>query len=318
MSSSSHTTLKIIDSHTGGEPTRLITSGVPALFGSMVERRQQVATHHDWIRTSTLLEPRGFEAMVGAILTETDNPDCVAGVIFFNNAGYLNMCIHATIGIAVTLKHMGRISEGSHKIDTPAGVVTVHLHEDESVSVENVPSYRYKSGVEVQTVNHGTVKGDISWGGNWFFLIEGYGPEVKFINKEALCHFTIDVMNSLESSGIKGSDGGRVDHIEVFGAPDNDEADSKNFVMCSGGEYDRSPCGTGTSAKLAALYDKGTLKPGQLWRQASILNTVFTGSVEPTGDGNKVIPTVSGKAWVNGETTVIINPKDPFKFGIQQ
>ena len=311
------TFLKIIDSHTGGEPTRVIVEGCPDLGkGTLAEKRDILAQQHDWIRTSTVLEPRGFEAMVGAVLTEPHEPDCVAGVIFYNNAGYLNMCIHGTIGLAVTLKHMGIISTGSHRIDTPVGVVTAHLHDDGSVSVENVPSFRYRKDVTVDILGYGTITGDIAWGGNWFFLIDEQGPEVRESNISALSDFTIAVMEALEADGIKGEDGTMVDHIEVFGPPTNDQSDSRNFVMCPGGEYDRSPCGTGTSAKLASLYDAGKLAPTDTWRQAGILNTILTGTAIPTGTANQVIPTVTGKAWVNGETKVIFDPSDPFANGI--
>lgn len=309
--------LQIVDSHTGGEPTRVIIEGCPDLGQkNLAEKRDLIAKNHDWIRTSTVLEPRGFEAMVGAILTEPYQPNCVAGVIFYNNAGYLNMCIHGTIGLAVTLKHMGIISNGSHRIDTPVGVVTAHLHDDGSVSVENVPSYLYKKNVTLDIPHYGTITGNISWGGNWFFLIDEQGPEVIQSNIPELSAFSIAVMDALEAQGIKGDDGTPVDHIEVFGPPTDDQSDGKNFVMCPGGEYDRSPCGTGTSAKLACLYHSGKLAEGEIWRQSSILNTIFTGSVKPTGNGNQIIPTVTGSAWVNGETKVIIDPTDPFAHGI--
>jgi len=315
--SKSTTFLKIIDSHTGGEPTRVIVDGCPDLgSGTLAEKRDILAQQHDWIRTSTVLEPRGFEAMVGAILTEPYEPDCVAGVIFYNNASYLNMCIHGTIGLAVTLKHMGIITTGSHRIDTPVGVVTAHLHDDGSVSVENVPSYRYRKDVEVDVPSYGTITGDIAWGGNWFFLINEQGPEVIESNISELSDFTIAVMDALKTQSITGDDGTPVDHIETFGPAANDQSDSRNFVMCPGGEYDRSPCGTGTSAKLSCLYDAGKLPEGETWRQSSILNTIFTGTVKATGNGNQVIPTVTGNAWVNGETKVIIDPSDPFGHGV--
>ncbi len=311
------TFLKIIDSHTGGEPTRVIVKGCPDLgIGTSAQKIQTLRENYDWIRTATLLEPRGFEAMVGAILTEPHSEDCVAGVIFFNNSGYLNMCIHGTIGLAATLKHMGVINSGSHKIDTPVGIVTIHLNDDDSISVDNVASYRYKSEISVEVPNYGTITGDIAWGGNWFFLIDNQGPKVIPENIAALTDFTQAVMAALLEQGITGEDGGEIDHIEVFGPAADDHSDSRNFVMCPGGEFDRSPCGTGTSAKLASLYDSGKLAAGDTWRQSSIINTIFTGEVTPTGEANQVIPTVTGSAWINGETTVIINPDDPFAFGI--
>jgi 4-hydroxyproline epimerase len=256
--------------------------------------------------------------MVGAILTEPHAPGCTAGVIFFNNAGYLGMCIHGTIGLTVTLQHMGLITPGSHRIDTPVGVVTTHLHEDGSVSVDNVPSYRYQKDVRINVQKYGNVTGDIAWGGNWFFLISAQEntPVVNRFNISALTEFTTSVMKALAENGITGDDGMPVDHIEVFGEPTDALSDSRNFVLCPGGEYDRSPCGTGTAAKLACLHADGKLTPGKTWRQASILNTIFTGSVLPIADSNKIIPTIKGSAWVNGETTLIINSKDPFATGI--
>lgn len=308
--------IKIVDSHTGGEPTRVVVDGCPDLgLGTLFERRDQLENQHDWLRRSCLLEPRGFEAMVGAVLVEPDAEGCVAGVIFFNNTGYLNMCIHGTIGLAMTLQHLGVIDGGQHRIDTPVGVVTVEMNADGSVSVDNVPSYCAQQDVEVDVPGYGRIVGDIAWGGNWFFLIDGHGPEVNFKNVEALSAFTIAVSKALEAQGIRGDDGGIVDHVEVFGPPLDSDSDSRNFVMCPGGEYDRSPCGTGTSAKLACLYAKGVLAEGQLWRQSSILNTIFTGSVKPLADG-KVIPTVTGRAWINGETTLIVQQDDPFAHGI--
>ncbi len=308
--------IKIVDSHTGGEPTRVIVEGCPDLgSGALSERRDRLANQHDWVRTSCLLEPRGFEAMVGAVLVDPHAEDCVAGVIFFNNAGYLNMCIHGTIGLAMTLRHLGVIESGCHRIDTPVGVVTVEMNADGSVSVANVPSYLSQKDLKIDVPGYGAITGDVAWGGNWFFLIDGQGPEISFKNVDALSAFTIAVSEALENQGVRGDDGGIVDHVELFGPPLDDESDSRNFVMCPGGEYDRSPCGTGTSAKLACLYEKGILSEGELWRQSSILNTIFTGSVKPLADG-KVIPTVTGRAWVNGETTLIIKKDDPFAHGI--
>lgn len=310
--------VKLIDSHTGGEPTRVVVSGCPDLgVGPLSDRRALLREKHDWLRTACLLEPRGFEAMVGAVLVEPHAKDCVAGVIFFNNVGYLNMCIHGTIGLAKTLQYMGVIGDaGCYRIDTPVGVVSVEMNEDGSVSVENVPSYRAQAGLKVVVPGYGEVVGDLAWGGNWFYLIEGYGPEVVYDHIDELTAFTKKVMEALEDQGFRGMDGGKIDHIEVFGRPSDENSDSRSFVLCPGGEYDRSPCGTGTSAKLACLYDKGVLAEGTIWRQSSILNTTFTGSVKAMGEGNKVVPTITGRAWVNGETILIIDPSDPFCYGI--
>ena len=309
--------IQIIDSHTEGEPTRVVISGGPDLgSGTMAEKSKRLREQHDWLRSAVCNEPRGHDAMVGALICEPSEPDCVCGVIFFNNLSTLNMCIHGTIGLAVTLAHLGKIGVGAHRIDTPVGVVVATLHPDGSVAVANVPSYRKQAGVPVEIPGHGTIHGDIAWGGNWFFLIENQGPEVKFSNLETLLDFTCLVRQELEKQGITGDDGMEIDHIEVFGPPsDPASADSRNFVLCPGNAYDRSPCGTGTSAKLACLHAAGKLKPGEIWRQASILDTVFEGQVEVLANGD-MIPTVTGRAWVNGESTYHFHSADPFRFGI--
>jgi 4-hydroxyproline epimerase len=254
--------------------------------------------------------------MVGALLVEPHAPDCCCGVIFFNNLSTLNMCIHGTIGLAATLAHLGRIGPGAHRIDTPVGVVVAELAADGSVTVANVPSYRHAAGVEVEVPGWGKVRGDIAWGGNWFFLIDRQGPEVAFREIDALTAFTVAVRGALEAAGITGANGMEIDHIEVFGPPaDPAAADSRNFVLCPGKAYDRSPCGTGTSAKLACLHADGKLAPGKTWRQAGILDTVFEGRVTELPDG-KVTPRVTGRAWVNGEAVYLIDPTDPFRHGI--
>ena len=307
----------VIDSHTEGEPTRVVVSGGPDLGGGpLAERAQRLQRDHDWLRSAVCNEPRGHAAMVGALLCEPYQADCLCGVIFFNNLSTLNMCIHGTIGLTVTLAHMGKIGVGSHRIDTPVGVVVATLREDHSVEVANVPSYRKSADVLVDVPGWGTIHGDIAWGGNWFFLINGQGPAVEFANLEALVHFAGSVRHTLAAQDITGNDGMEIDHIEVFGPPaDPAVADSRNFVLCPGHAYDRSPCGTGTSAKLACLHAAGKLKPGEIWRQAGILDTVFQGTVEERPDGS-IIPHVSGRAWVNGEATYIFNPTDPFRNGI--
>ena len=310
--------IRIIDSHTGGEPTRVVISGAPDLGGgSVAARRERFPERADWLRTALLTEPRGFEAMVGALLCEPEAADCAAGVIFFNNAGMLHGCLHGTIGLVKTLEYLGRVGAGEHRIETAVGVITATLNSDGSVTVANVPSYRHRTDVWVRVPGYGEVRGDVAWGGNWFYLVDGFGPEVAFENISELSEFTLATMAALEEAGIVGDDGGKIDHVEVFGLPGNsDLADSRNFVMCPGGEYDRSPCGTGTSAKLACLYATGKLQPGQIWRQGSILDTVFEGRVEPFGEDGKVTPVVTGRAWVNGECELLIDPEDPFRHGI--
>jgi 4-hydroxyproline epimerase len=313
----SHATLKAIDSHTEGEPTRIVVSGGPELgAGTMADKAKRLRDEHDWLRSSICNEPRGHAAMVGALLCEPHEPDCACGVVFFNNLSTLNMCIHGTIGVTVTLAHLGRIAPGSHRIDTPVGVVVATLGDDGEVEVANVPSFRKAAGVGIDVPGWGLVRGDIAWGGNWFFLIDRQGPAVEFANLDALTNFTRVVRDQLRQQGITGDGGMEIDHIEVFGPPsDPAVADSRNFVLCPGNAYDRSPCGTGTSAKLACLHADGKLKPGETWRQAGILDTLFTGRFEAASDGT-ILPRVSGRAWVNGESTYLFNPNDPFRHGI--
>ena len=306
--------IEVIDSHTGGEPTRLIISGFPDLgSGSMAERRQRLASQHDQWRATSVLEPRGSDVLVGALLCTPVDPQACAGVIFFNNTGYLGMCGHGTIGLVASLAHLGRIGPGVHKIETPVGTVEATLHEDRSVSVRNVPAYRYRKAVTLGVPEQGDVTGDIAWGGNWFFLISDHGLRVAGDNLEALTRYSAAVQQALEDQGIRGEDGGLIDHIELFAA--DAEADSRNFVLCPGKAYDRSPCGTGTSAKLACLAADGKLQPGTTWRQASVIGSQFEGRYE-TADGGRIIPTIRGRANVSAEATLLIEDDDPFAWGI--
>ena len=306
--------IQIIDSHTGGEPTRLVISGFPDLGnGSMAERRAVLAQQHDAWRATTVLEPRGNDVIVGALLCEPVDPANAAGVVFFNNTGYLGMCGHGTIGLVASLAYLGRIQPGVHGIETPVGTVSTTLHEDGSVSVRNVPAFRLHHHLAVNVPGYGPVIGDVAWGGNWFFLVTEHTQRVTSDNLQALTQFTTAIQQALEAQGHRGSDGGVIDHIEVFA--DDDKADSRNFVLCPGGAYDRSPCGTGTSAKLACLAADGKLQPGQTWRQASIIGSVFEASYER--DGDKIIPTFRGRAQMSAEATLLIEQDDPFGWGIR-
>ena len=307
--------IRVLDSHTGGEPTRLVLDGFPDLGrGSMAERRQLLAERFDAWRAASVLEPRGSDVLVGALLCEPVDPAACAGVIFFNNSGYLGMCGHGTIGLVVSLAHLGRIGPGVHRIETPVGTVEATLHDDRSVSVRNVPAYRYRQAVAVEVPGHGRVVGDIAWGGNWFFLISEHGLRVAGDNLEALTAYSVAVQQALEAQGLRGEDGGLIDHIELFA--DDAEADSRNFVLCPGKAYDRSPCGTGTSAKLACLAADGKLQPGQLWRQASVIGSQFEGSYE-NAEGGRIIPTIRGRAHISAEATLLIEADDPFAWGIR-
>ena len=309
--------VKIIDSHTGGEPTRVVIAGGPDLgVGSMAERRTCFEREHDSFRSAVVNEPRGSDVMVGALLCEPVDSSCAAGVIFFNNVGYLGMCGHGTIGLVATLEHLNRLGPGEHKIETPVGVVGVVLHDNREVTVHNLPSHRSAANVAVIVPGRGTIRGEVAWGGNWFFLVHEHGLELEVGNTEALTEFCWTIRCALREQGITGDDGREIDHVELFAPSRLPGADSKNFVLCPGKAYDRSPCGTGTSAKLACLYADGKIKEGQVWRQESIVGSVFDGSVR-VRDG-RVYPSIRGAAFVNGEADLILDSRDPFCMGIRR
>ena len=313
------TRIVIIDSHTGGEPTRVVIGGFPDLGpGSMAERREVLAREHDRYRRATLLEPRGSEVLVGALLCMPQNPAHAAGVIFFNNTGYLGMCGHGTIGLVVTLAHLGQITAGEHVIETPVGDVTATLHADGRVSVRNVPAYRLATGVAVTLPTGQTVTGDIAWGGNWFFLCADHGQAVAPDRVGALTDYAAAVGEALHAQGHRGADGAVIDHIELFADADPALADSRSFVLCPGRQYDRSPCGTGTSAKLACLAADHKLSPGQVWRQASVIGSVFEGWYERPGEqtDEPIVPTIRGQAFISAEATLLVDPNDPFGWGL--
>jgi 4-hydroxyproline epimerase len=307
--------IRVIDSHTGGEPTRVVVEGAPDLGdGDMAARRERMRESHDWLRSSLVTEPRGSECMVGAVLQVPFSPKAAAGVIFFNNVGYLGMCGHGLIGVAATLTHLGRIGPGKHIVETPVGDVTVEIRSDGAVAFENVRSYRLLKGVAVNLPDSGEVVGDVAWGGNWFFFTNT-DRQMRLSDVDELTARAQQIRQALEKSGITGAGGATIDHIELVGPPsDAAVADARNFVLCPGGEYDRSPCGTGTSAKLACLAVDGKLMPGQVWRQESIVGSVFEGQYRAVEGG--VMPTITGRAFVNGEYRLVIDPHDPFRFGI--
>ncbi|MBA6043361.1 4-hydroxyproline epimerase [Pseudomonas lactis] len=305
--------LHVIDSHTGGEPTRLVMSGFPELVGaSIAEQLEHLRTHHDQWRRACLLEPRGNDVLVGALYCAPVTPGATCGVIFFNNAGYLGMCGHGTIGLVASLHHLGLIQPGVHSLDTPVGPIAATLHEDGSVTLRNVPAYRYRKQVPVEVPGHGVVLGDIAWGGNWFFLVSDHGHELQMDHVEALTDYTWVMLKALEAQGIRGADGALIDHIELFA--DDAHADSRNFVMCPGKAYDRSPCGTGTSAKLACLAADAKLAAGEPWVQASITGSQFLGRYE--WDGERVRPFITGRAYMTADSTLLIDEQDPFAWGI--
>lgn len=281
----------IIDSHTGGEPTRVVLGGVA------------VEELEIW-RRAILCEPRGHEVLVGALLVEPRDATCAASVVFFNNVGLLGMCGHGMMGVIATLRHLGRITTGMHRVETPVGLVTATLHDDGRVSIRNVPAWRKAAAVRA-----GDVTGDVAWGGNWFFLVSDHGLDLTLQNVPRLMEASLAMRTAVNAAGYP-----EVDHVELFAPPQAAGNDSRNFVMCPGGQYDRSACGTGTSAKLACLAADGKLAPGRVWRQESILSTVFEGSYE-VGLGG-IIPTITGEAFITAESTLLFEPSDPFRLGI--
>jgi len=309
-------TIRVIDSHTEGEPTRVVIDGGPDLVGgSLAERRERFRRDFDRYRSAIVNEPRGSDPVVGALLCPPVDPSCAAGVIFFNNVGYLGMCGHGTIGVVATLAYLGRIAPGTHRIETPVGIVTAELHNEGDVSVGNVPSYRHRKNVVVDAGRFGTFTGDVAWGGNWFFLVNDSREALDLANAERLTDVTWAIRQALTRDGVTGADGAEIDHVELFGAPQRDDAQSRNFVLCPGKAYDRSPCGTGTSAKLACLFEDGKLAEGDTWRQESIVGSLFEGSVRVI-DG-AIRPTIRGRAFVNAEATLILDESDPFCWGIR-
>ena len=281
----------------------------------MAEQLQRFKHEHDDFRSAVVNEPRGSDAMVGALLCEPRDPSCTAGVIFFNNVGYLGMCGHGTIGLVVTLAYMGRIKPGEHRIETPVGTISALLDSEGKVTVHNVHSYRLATKVSVEVPDFGLVTGDVAWGGNWFFLIEKHGMDLSLKNVEALTNFTWAVRQALTAKGVTGENEQEIDHIELFSPSQIPGVHSKNFVLCPGKAYDRSPCGTGTSAKLACLYADGKLSEGETWRQESIVGSIFEGSVEVRQ--GQIFPSIKGSAFVNSEAQLILDECDPFRMGIR-
>ena len=305
----------MVDSHTEGEPTRVVIGGWPLPEGAtLAERRDALARDQDALRRAVVSEPRGHEAVVGALLTPPASPDADVGVIFFDNGGVLGMCGHGLIGVARTLQHLGRLPGRSLRVDTPVGPVGAELHEDGSVTIENVEARCVRRDLELDVAGLGPVRGDVAWGGNWFFLTELPAPSLDLANAVELLAATTRISRALAAAGIRGDDGSAIDHVELFGSPRRADADSRNFVLCPSLTYDRSPCGTGTSAKLASLHARGRIAPGERWRQESITGSLFTAWLEEK-DG-RLRPRVTGRAFVTGQATLLLDPRDPFRHGI--
>lgn len=303
--------LQVIDSHTGGEPTRVVVGGLPPLgTGPVAERKNQLRASYDWIRTSLILEPRGSEVMVGAVLLPPEDPSHAAAVVFFNNVGYLGMCGHGLIGLVETLRHLERIAPGEHAFETPAGLVRATLAVDSRVTFQNVASYLHRQDVQVAGV-----RGDIAWGGNWFFISEDHGIPVVPERIPELRAKALEIRAALDAGDFLGNEQGVIDHIELVEPLPNGAFGARGFVLCPGGAYDRSPCGTGTSAKLACLHHHGKIKAGQVWRQESVIGSAFEGRISIDVDG-AIIPHITGRAHITGEVRVRFDPEDPFRFGL--
>ena len=308
--------IRVIDSHTEGEPTRVVIDGWPQPRGdTMAERLADMRANQDVLRRAVVCEPRGHDAIVGALLTPPTTPGAVAGVIYCNNGTYLGMCGHGTIGVVRTLEHLGRIGPGTVKLDTPVGTVTAELGSDGSVTLENVPARAHALDVVVEVPGIGRVTGDVAWGGNWFFLTHDTPVALTSANVRELTRVTQAIQDAIDAAGITGADGGAIDHIELAAPPTRADADARNFVLCSGGEYDRSPCGTGTSAVMAARHARGELDIGEEWRQESITGSRFVGWLTTNARG-ELIPHIRGTAFVTGETTLFFDERDPFRDGI--
>ena len=310
--------MRVVDSHTEGEPTRVVIDGWPALQATtMKDRRDELLREHDHLRRAVVCEPRGHAAIVGALLTPPVTPGAAAGIVFFNNGTYLGMCGHGLIGVVRTLQYLGRLEPGVATFDTPVGTVRTELADDGCVTIENVPSRCEKMDVTVNVPGIGKVTGDVAWGGNWFFITEQDLGDITLANAPALTRVTQQVQDALDAEGLSLQDNGfSIDHIELSGPPLRLDADARNFVLCSGGEYDRSPCGTGTSAKMAALHARGKLEIGQDWRQESVTGSLFTGWLTH-GKNGELIPHIRGTAFVTGEATLHFDPADPFRLGIE-
>ena len=308
--------VKVIDSHTGGEPTRVVLTGGPVLgAGSLADRLIVFRENFDTYRSAIVNEPRGSDAMVGALLCQPVDPSCATGVIFFNNVGYLGMCGHGTIGVIVTLAHLGIIGPGTHKMETPVGLIEATLDDPNTVTLRNVPSFRLAASVAVAVEGLGVIRGDIAWGGNWFFLVNDHAEYLHLSNIDRLIDVTWKIRQALIRQKITGTNGQEIDHIELFSPSSTTRADSRNFVLCPGKAYDRSPCGTGTSAKIACLFADGKIATGVWYRQESIIGSFFEARVTLKGD--QIIPEIRGTAFINAEADLILNDDDSFGMGIR-
>ena len=307
--------IEVVDSHTEGEPTRVVIEGWPEPVGrTMLDRRETMRREQDHLRRAVVLEPRGHDAIVGALLTTPTRPESVAGIVFFNDVSYLGMCGHGLIGVVRTLEFLGRIESGHLEFDTPVGPVSADLATDGSVTIRNVPAFLHQRDVALEVPGIGRIAGDVAWGGNWFFLTELPTQPLELTRRAELLRVTTRIRDTLKTQGITGAAGEPVDHVELIGPPTVAGARARNFVLCPGGSYDRSPCGTGTSAKMAALHGRGHLAIGEEWVQESIVGSTFTGWLEQ--EGEQLIPRIRGRAFVTARATLMFDSGDPFRHGL--
>ena len=302
----------VIDSHTGGEPTRVVVDGrLPLGEGELSERLEIFHQEWDRLRSALVCEPRGSEALVGAYLTDAVSKDAIAGVIFFNNVGFLGMCGHGLIGVVETLRFLGRITAGTHRIDTPVGLVEFVLSDDGRVSFENVACFRKARNVGVSTAALGNVVGDVAWGGNWFYLVHQHKESLELSNLNRLKEVAGELRRAINEAGYP-----EVDHIELLGPPVGEGSHARNFTLCPGGEYDRSPCGTGTSAGIACLAADGKVREGEKWVLESVLGSAFSASFrwEDRAKG-WIRPTIEGRAYVTAESKLVYAANDPLIAG---
>ena len=309
-------TMRVVDSHTEGEPTRVVVDGWPQPRGAtMAERRDDLRVNYDHLRRAVVCEPRGHDAIVGALLTPPVETGSAAGIVFFNNGTYLGMCGHGLIGVVRTLEYLGRLGTGKSYFDTPVGTVSAELSADGRVCIDATPATLHASDVAIDVPGYGRIVGDVAWGGNWFFITHASEVPVDMAHLVELSRFTQAIQDAIRAQGITGADGGDIDHIEISAPPEREDAHSRNFVLCSGGAYDRSPCGTGTAAKMASLHARGALDFGEEWRQEGIAGGMFTGWLTQ-GDAGELMPHVRGSAYITGDAMLRFQPRDPFRFGI--
>lgn len=325
--------INVVDSHTMGEPTRIVVGGIPKLPGkTMAEKKQYLIDNLDHIRTGIMLEPRGHNDMFGSIITQPCDETADFGIIFMDGGGYLNMCGHGSIGaitVAIETGMVQAVEPVTHvKMDTPAGIVTAEAKVKDGkvleVSFVNVPAFLYKKDLEVELPEIGTVKFDISFGGSFFALIHAnqFGLTVEPKNASKLTEIALELRDVInEKIEMQHPTLGHIttcDLVEIYDNPSHPEATYKNVVIFGQGQVDRSPCGTGTSAKLATLYSKGELKENELFVYESILGTMFKGRVVGTdkvGEFEAVIPEVTGAAYITGMNNLMFDPMDPLKDG---